>query len=48
VTGSSKVSNTASEYNEIEVEDLTDLDEQSQALEADESPTHVATAPSMC
>jgi hypothetical protein len=32
----------------IEVEDLTDLDEESQALEASESLTHVVTAPSMC
>jgi hypothetical protein len=48
VTESSEVSNTASEYDVIEVEHLTDLDEQSQALEAGESLTHVATAPSMC
>lgn len=45
---SSEVYNIASEYNMIEVEDLTDLDEESQALEAGESLTHVATAPSMC
>jgi hypothetical protein len=45
---SSEVCNIASEYDVIEVEDLTDLDEESQALEAGESLTHVATAPSMC
>ena len=45
---SSEVCNIASEYDVIEVEDLTDLDEESQALEASESLTHVATAPSMC
>jgi hypothetical protein len=48
MTESSEVCNIASEYDVIEVEDLTDLDEESQALEAGESLTHVATAPSMC
>jgi hypothetical protein len=48
VTESSEVCNIASEYDVIEIEDLTDLDEESQALEAGESLTHVATAPSMC
>jgi hypothetical protein len=32
----------------IEVEDLIDPDEEFQALEASESLTHFATAPSMC
>ncbi|KAH8650228.1 hypothetical protein BGZ60DRAFT_194297 [Tricladium varicosporioides] len=45
VTESSEVCNIASGYEVIEVEDLTDLDEESQALEAGESLTHVATGP---
>ena len=48
MTESSEVCNIASEYDVIEVEDLTDLDEESQALEAGESLTHIGTAPSMC
>lgn len=48
VTESSEVCNIASDYNVIEVEDLTDLDEESQALKAGESLTHVAIAPCMC
>jgi hypothetical protein len=48
VTESSEVCNIGSEYDAIKVEDLTDFDEESQALEAGESLTHVATAPSMC
>lgn len=48
VTESSEVCNIASEYDVIELEDLTDLEEESQALEAGKSLTHVATAPSMC
>ena len=42
---SSEMCNIASEYNVIEVGDLIDLDEESQALEAGESLT---TALSMC
>jgi hypothetical protein len=48
VTESSEVCNIASEYDMIEVEDLIDLDEKSQALEAGKSLIYVATAPSMC
>lgn len=48
VTESSKVCDIASDYDVIKVEDLTYLDEESQAIEAGESLTHVATAPSMC
>ncbi|KUJ09509.1 uncharacterized protein LY89DRAFT_290074 [Mollisia scopiformis] len=42
---SSEVCNIVSEYDVIEVEDPTNLDEESQALEAGESITHVATTP---
>jgi len=48
VTESSEVCNIGSEYDTIEVEGLTDFGEESQAIEAGESLTHVATAPSMC
>jgi len=48
VTEPSEVCSIGSEYDAIKVEDLIDLDEESQALEASESLTHVATAPSMC
>jgi hypothetical protein len=48
LTKSSEVCNIASEYDVIEIDDFTNLDEEPQALEAGESLTEFATAPSMC
>ena len=47
VKESSEVCNIASEYNVIKVEDLTDLDKESQTLKAGKYLTHIATAPSI-
>jgi len=48
VKESSEACNITSEYNVIEVKDFIDLDEESQALKANESLTHIVTAPSIC